>query len=336
MGTISIALQTNKTFAEYRALAQTIEAYRFDGITVYNDMLYQPAWLPLLEIAKATEQVQIGVAAINPFTCHPINIAGQIALIDSVAAGRVYLGLARGAWLDYVGVTPHRPIRALKEAFAAVQHLLSGSTEPLAGDIFPIAGGDRLRWDGAIRPKIPFLLGTWGIKTMHACLPFADEIKLGGTANPDVVGWLRGQMGAQAHKGIVIGAVTVVDDDGDAARRLARREVALYLPVVADLDPTVTIDPALLEQLKAAAGAYDFDRAARLVSDDLLARFAFAGTPEQVAEQTVRLFEAGADRVEFGTPHGISAENGLRLLGEKTLPIIREYLTANAATTSRR
>ena len=52
MGTISIALQTNKTLAEYRALAQTIEAYRCDGITVYNDMLYQPAWLPLFEMAK--------------------------------------------------------------------------------------------------------------------------------------------------------------------------------------------------------------------------------------------------------------------------------------------
>ena len=326
MKTLSIAFQTNKPIRAYGALAQRVEALGFDGVTVYNDMLYQPAWLPLFEMAKATERVRIGVAAVNPFTCHPINIAGNIALIDEAAPGRVYLGLARGAWLDYVGVKPSQPIRALREAFAAVRHLLSGSAESLSGTIFPIAGGDRLRWDAAIRPNIPFLLGTWGVKTMRACLPLVDEIKLGGTANPDVVGWLRTQMGAQRDKGIVIGAVTVVDEDGNAARQLARREVALYLPVVAELDPTVTIEPDRLQRLKAAAAAYEFDRAADLVSDALLDRFAFAGTPQQVAEQTIRLFAAGADRVEFGTPHGVSAENGLHLLGTKTLPIIKQAL----------
>ena len=39
--------------------------------------------------------------------------------------------------------------------------------------------------------------------------------------------------------GIVVGAVTVVDEDGDAARERARREVAMYLEVVGGLDPTL-------------------------------------------------------------------------------------------------
>jgi 5,10-methylenetetrahydromethanopterin reductase len=47
---------------------------------------------------------------------------------------------------------------------------------------------------------------------------------------------------------------------------------------------------------------------------------ALAGTPEQVAAQAAELIEAGADRVEFGTPHGISKAEGLRLLGERVLP----------------
>jgi hypothetical protein len=45
----------------------------FPGVTVYNDMLYQPAWLPLLEIARHTKRVRLGPAAVNPFTSHPIN-----------------------------------------------------------------------------------------------------------------------------------------------------------------------------------------------------------------------------------------------------------------------
>ncbi|HET9222076.1 MAG TPA: hypothetical protein VFO07_06210, partial [Roseiflexaceae bacterium] len=69
--------------------------------------------------------------------------------------------------------------------------------------------------------------------------------------------------------------------------------------------------------------AYDFDRAAALISDELLGRVAFAGTPAEVAEQTAALFAAGASRVEFGTPHGLTEEAGLRLLGEAVLPALR-------------
>ena len=102
--------------------------------------------------------------------------------------------------------------------------------------------------------------------------------------------------------GIVTGAVTVVAEDGDAARRLARSAVRMYLDVVGRLDPTMAIPD----------GAE--------ISDDVLDRFAMAGTPERVAAQAQALFDAGARRVEFGSPHGLSEEDGIRLLGERVLP----------------
>src|SRR5262245_19267786 len=113
----SVAFQTDKPLSAYSPLAAAVEEYGFAGVTVYNDLLYQPAWLPLLEIARHTRRARVGVAAISPFTCHPINIAGNIALIDEAAQGRAYLGLARGAWLDFLGVAPPRPAIALREAF---------------------------------------------------------------------------------------------------------------------------------------------------------------------------------------------------------------------------
>ena len=294
-------------------------------------MLYQPAWLPLLEMARATQRLRVGVAAVNPFTCHPINIAGNIALIDEASDGRAYLGLARGGWLDFVGVEPQRPVTALRESMACIRHLLRQSNEPLAGEIFPLAGGDSLRWP-ILRPDIPFLLGTWGAKTIRACIDQIDEIKIGGSANPDVLAHFRAMVNDSANEvgrdgakiGLAIGAVTVVDEDGAAARRLARREVALYLPIVAKLDPTVAIEPELAARIQAAADRYDFDAAGALISDELLGRFALAGTPDEVATQANALFDAGAARVEFGTPHGLSTAEGLRLLGERVLPRLRK------------
>ena len=324
---ISIAFQTDKPLTAYGPLAAQVEAYGFHGVTVYNDLLYQPAWLPLLEMARATSRVQVGVAAVNPFTCHPVNMAGNIALIDEASQGRAFLGVARGSWLAFLGLEPSHPVTALGEALACVRHLLRRSPDPLPGRFFPLAGGDSLRWP-ILRSEIPFLLGSWGPRTIQACIRHVAEVKVGGSANPDVAPHFRGiidRAAAQAGRrgeeiGLVLGAVTVVDEDGAAARALARREVALYLPIVAQLDPTVSLEPERLARLQAAAGRYDFDAAAGLISDPLLARFAFAGTPQEVADQAQALFAAGVSRVEFGTPHGLTPEKGLRLLGKEVLP----------------
>jgi 5,10-methylenetetrahydromethanopterin reductase len=328
---LSIAFQTDKPLAAYGPLAAAAEAYGFDAVTVYNDMLYQPAWLPLLEMARATRRVQLGVAAVNPFTCHPINIAGNIALIDEAAEGRAYLGVARGAWLDFVGLHPKRGATALAEALRCVRHLLRRAPAPLAGEFYPLAGGATLRWP-VLRPELPFLLGTWGEQTIRACIGEISAVKIGGSANPRVLPHFRQVIDTAAAAGgrngkeieIVIGAVCVVDEDGAAAKALARREVALYLPVVAELDPSLQLDPGLVKRIKEAAARYDFAAAGALISDDLLRCFAFAGTPAEVAGHAASLFVAGAARVEFGTPHGLSAESGLRLLGEQVLPALHK------------
>lgn len=214
---ISIAFQTDKALAAYGPLAAAVEAYGFDGVSVFNDMLYQPAWLPLLEIARHTQRVRIGPAAVNPFTCHPINIAGHLALIDEASQGRAYLGLARGAWLDFVGIEPAQPIDALREALACIRHLLARSSAPLRGSRFTLSGGDALRWN-ILRSDVPFMLGSWGEQTIRACAEYVQEIKLGGTANPDAVRWVSSVVGESLSIGIVAGAVTVVDEDGAAAR----------------------------------------------------------------------------------------------------------------------
>ncbi len=328
---VSIAFQTDKPLTAYGTLAAIVENYGFDGLTVYNDLLYQPAWLPLLEIARHTRRLRLGPAAVNPFTCHPINIAGNIALIDQASQGRAYLGLARGSWLDLIGLKPDRPLTAMREALECVRHLLSRSPQAYNGQIFPLAKGAGLRWQG-FRADIPFLLGTWGPKTIQTCIQHITEVKIGGTTNPDVIPQMQASIKAAmaqteanlAEVSLVTGAVTVVDQDGEAARKLARREAALYLPIIATLDQTLNIEPALLKRVNEAASAYDFERAGDYISDDLLSRLAFAGTPDQVAAQAVELFEAGVNRVEFGTPHGLNTEAGLRLLGEQVLPALRE------------
>lgn len=318
MTQVSIAFQSDKTPDEYVELARLAERGGFDLVSVYHDLFFQPAVYPLLLMAQATERVRIGPAALNPFTLHPVEIAGQIAALDTVSAGRAYLGLVRGTWLEALGIEQPRPLTALREAVEVVHRLLSGDDSGFAGERFSLVPGARLR-STPLRPRIPLLIGTWGAKTAAFAGEVADELKIGGTANPDVVPVMRDRIGND-QVGIVVGAVTVVDEDGTAARHRARAEAALYFPVVAGLDPTLDVHEDLVGEVSRLVAAGQREEAGELIPDRLLDKLAFAGTPAEVARQAEALYEAGAARVEFGTPHGLTPRRGVELLASRVLP----------------
>jgi 5,10-methylenetetrahydromethanopterin reductase len=294
------------------------EAAGFDVVSVYHDLLYQPAIYPLLLMAQVTERVRLGPAALNPFTLHPVEIAGQIAALDAVSRGRAYLGLVRGSWLDTLGLEQRRPLTALREAVEVVRRLLAGDASGFTGAEFSLAPGARLRYE-PYREEVPLLIGTWGVRIAALAGEVARELKIGGTTNPELVPVMRERIGNDAV-GIVVGAVTVVDEDGHAARRKARAEAALYFPVVAELDPTLDLPPGLVDDVRRLVDAGDPQAAGELIPDSVLDKLAFAGTPEQVARQAAALYEAGAARVEFGTPHGLTSARGVELLAARVLP----------------
>jgi 5,10-methylenetetrahydromethanopterin reductase len=286
--------------AAYEAIARRAEAAGIDVLSVYHDFLDQPAIGPLLLMARVTERVRLGPAALNPFTLHPYEIAGQIAMLDSVSNGRAFLGLAKGAWLDRLGIEEERPLAGLKEAAAIIRALLSGDQTGVAGERFTLASGTALSYP-RIRDSVPLLIGTWGRQTARWAGTVADEVKIGGTANPELVPIIRERIDNPAVR-LVVGSVSVVDEDGKWARERARVAVEPYLGVVAHLDPTLDLADGQAPPLE---------------------RFCIAGTPEEVASRVDALWDAGADRVELGTPQGRTTQSGIDLICDRVLPLLR-------------
>ena len=210
---------------------------------------------------------------------------------------------------------------AIREAWEIIRRLLAGDDSGFEGERFSLPQGDRLRY-AVHRETVPLLVGTWSPRLAAFAGESAQELKVGGSANPDVVPVMRERIGNPEVR-IVLGAVTVVDEDGERARSVARREVAMYLAVVAELDPTVSLEPELVARVRTLVSAGDDEGAGALISDDVLDRFAFAGNPEQIAAHAEALFDAGAGRVEFGTPHGIPERRGVELLCTEVLPRLR-------------
>jgi 5,10-methylenetetrahydromethanopterin reductase len=97
----------------------------------------------------------------------------------------------------------------------------------------------------------------------------------------------------------------------------------MYVDVVGARDPTTPLEPELLQRIGALVAAGDHAAAGALIPDDVLTRFAFAGTPADVAAQAEAVLDAGALRVDFGTPHGIDEQHGVELLCSEVLPRLR-------------
>ena len=83
--------------------------------------------------------------------------------------------------------------------------------------------------------------------------------------------------------------------------RLTDAQVQMYLDVVGKLDPTIELAPGESAPLE---------------------KFVLAGTPEDVAEHARTLYDAGAHRVEFGTPQGLTTRGGVELLCDHVLPLL--------------
>ncbi|MCP9485703.1 MAG: LLM class flavin-dependent oxidoreductase [Gaiellaceae bacterium MAG52_C11] len=300
MRELGLGLLTDQEPADYEWIARRAEEAGVDVLSVFHDLLYQPAIGPLLLMARSTERIRLGPAALNPFTLHPYEIAGQIAVLDRVSRGRAYLGLAKGAWLDRLGLDEKQPLTALREAVEIVTKLLAGDPSGVAGARFRLQPGTVLAYRRE-RRRVPLLIGTWGRRTTAWAGTVADELKLGGSANPGLVPVVRTWLDNPEVE-IVAGCVTVVDEDGSWARERARAVVAPYLEVVAKLDPTFELRPG---------------------EEPPLDRFTIAGTPEDVAMRVEELWAAGAGRVELGTPQGRTTRAGVDLICDRVLPLLR-------------
>jgi 5,10-methylenetetrahydromethanopterin reductase len=329
---VSIAFQTDKSPAHYVALAKLVNQYDFDAVSVYCDAPYHPSYGPLLLMAPHIERARLGPAAVSPSRMPPIDIAANTALLAQVAQRGVYIGLARGAWLVEHGVTElAHPIQSIRETVDIVRRLLAGEGGGYKGQVFQIAEHVTTPYPLPTEP-IPIMIGSWGAKLCALAGEIANEVKVGGSSNPDIIPVVKGYIGEGVNRaghiigsvGVVMGAVTVVDDDREQARQAARRATLLYLPVVIPLDPTLHTDPELIERLRDHANHQEFDAGARLISDELLDRFAFSGNAADIIRLAEALFDAGASRIEFGTPHGIIPEAGIRILGEKVVPVLKQ------------
>lgn len=329
MTIFSLGISGGKSIREYIQLAKLAEEYNFHTLSIFDDLMFKPAWPILYVVAQHTSRIQVGPSVSNPYLIHPAILAEYAAMLDEISQGRAFMGIGRGAFLDFINVEAKRALLAVPEAIGLMRHLWSRQEKPFEGKVFQATAHARLHWE-PLRASMPVMVGTWGPKMCFEAGKIADEVKAGAMWS-DTYGqymWENIAAGAQAagrnpkEVGLVFGPLTSIAEDADEAKQFAKRTLAFYLPFLSPMPEYLGVEAEFIERVQTLTGQGDFVGAAALIPEWLLDHFALYGTPEQVIASIERMVATTAvTRIEFGMPHGPQgSESAVHLLGRHVLP----------------
>ncbi len=280
--------------------------YQLPGIGDPDDPMLE-AYTLLGALATATERVQLSTLVTGNTYRNPTLLAKAVTTLDLVSGGRAVLGLGAG-WFELehqqlgfeFGTFTDR-FHRLEEALAIILPMLRGQ--------HPTVSGDWYRTEHAIneprlRDDLPLLIGGGGEKkTFRYAARHANHLNLICNASdvPRKLDALAARCDEEGRDRSTLETsflgFVIVDEDGDAARRMHTEMLASR---GVDLD---TMD----------------DASRRLATDRH-----FVGSPDDVAEQVkMRVLDAGVDGFVFNLVANGHVPGVVAMACEALLPLVR-------------
>jgi 5,10-methylenetetrahydromethanopterin reductase len=310
----------------------------YDQFWLGNHKLYRDMMMLLTLAASHSERIKLGTFIAEPYTMHPALIAAAMGTLDEISNGRALLGIGTGgANFKELGVERLHPLAAMDETIRIIRGLFAGETVSLKGKVFT-AENAKLQFN--TRPNIPIVLATRGTRMLELAGRMADEVMIATFARPDGVQYaldLVRRGAEQAGRSLNdVGLISRVDMCVWPDRKVARDAVK---PMIAALlmgsypdrsfvhQMGLTVPEELEEILRERNEARSFG-AWRLVPDEFVDAFAWAGTPDDVARQVAEIIKLGITQITFlaHPPAGVAMEVLMRAWMEEVVPRVRRLV----------
>ena len=233
-----------------------------------------------------------------------------------------------------MGIQRERPVAAMGDAIAIMRGMWSGKPASVDGKVVSVKNGVLAF---SARPDIPIIIATRGPAVFRLAGRIADGAMIATMATPEGVGiaWDSVRQGArQAGRDpeeieIISRVDTCVDRDRDKARTGVKQMIAFLLwSSYPNRDFVTQLGMEVPAELEAMIAKRDYElmfEAGPLVPEEFVDAFAWAGTPEEVANKISRIAEMGIRR--FGTwvlaPPGGGIESVIQLIAEEVMPRVR-------------
>ena len=324
----SLRLNNDLPISNYVILAREAERVGFDQLWVSDDLFLRGVWPILSACALATSRIELGTCIVNPYSCHPAEIAMQAAALDELSAGRLNLGIAAGAadFLGWVGLAQERPLSVTADALRALRALFAGQRPAHLPDA-PVGWGEEAYMRMPTR-QIPLYLGAMSPRMQRLIGELAD----GGLPllfPPERYAEVAARVyaGAQAagrDPGSIDLAACIwvsVADDASAAADALRNKVAYYGHAFSDdiLQALGLLRADFHEIQRLVQECNNPHAAAALVTENML-RVGIVGDAQTVRLRLKTLQDMGVRHISFGPPLGPDPLRAVQILGDAVIP----------------
>jgi 5,10-methylenetetrahydromethanopterin reductase len=288
--------------------AARAEARGFDAVWQAESRLVREATVPMAAYLTATERIRIGSGVVSMWTRNVALLASTFATLDELGPGRVMLGV--GAWWDplarQVGISRHKPLRAMREIVGAVRGLLAGDTVTSDGEFVHLDGVelDYVHQPRGPRP-VPVYIGATGMQMMELAGEIADGVLLNYLVSPEYNHRALEHLArGAARAGRTVDdldrpqlVICSLDADRAAALDAARLLVTQYLGQQPHLMAASGVPQELLDEignvLQWPATAEEIATAAKLVPDDVVDMVTASGTAPECRAKVAEYVAAG-------------------------------------------
>ncbi len=285
----------------------------------------EDAFTSLAQLAAVTSRIRIGTSIVPVFARSPANVAMTALNMDRMSDGRFFLGLGTSGQLvvqDLHGEEFQKPLTRLREYIDIIRRAARGESLDHEGEFFRIKRF-RLRLS-PYRANLPIYIAALSPPSLRLTGELADgwlPIFLAPSRMTSALTELKAgaESAGRAWRDLVISPqVSIyVTDDVAAARDRERPHIAFYIGGMGVFYHQYMHRigfGAEADRVRDAYQARQRDRAAQLVTDEMVDAMTIIGPPRQCRQQIQAFFEAGVHEVRlvFNEPNGEAYLRALR------------------------
>lgn len=268
------------------------------------------AFTSLAQLAAITTRIRIGTSIVPVYARSPANVAMTALNMDLMSEGRFFLGLGASGSLvieDLHGEKFRKPLTRMREYIDIVRKAMRGERLDHDGEFFQTK-----RFRLQIRPyrsNLPIYIASLSPPSLRMTGEIADgwlPIFLAPSRMDAAIAPIR--EGADAA-GRSINDITIspqvsayVTDDVPAARDRERPHIAFYIGGMGVFYHEYMHRIGFGEESDQIREAYlgrDRERAAKLVTDEMVDAMTILGNPQACRDQMRAFFDAGVDEIRL-------------------------------------
>jgi F420-dependent oxidoreductase-like protein len=297
------------SWREIRDAAVLAEELGYSSISM-GESWGEDALTPLAQIAAVTSRIRIGTSIVPVFGRSPANLAMAALNLDRMSEGRLFLGLGTSGRLvieDLHGETFAKPLTRMREYIDIIRKAARGERLDHDGEFFHTKRF-QLRFT-PYRPTLPIYIASLSRPSLRLTGELADgwlPIFLAPSrmkaAVADLEAGARAAGRSLSDIAIAPQVSIYVTDNPAAARDRERHHIAFYIGGMGvfyhDYMRRIGFG-ADADRVREAYQARERDRAATLVTDEMVDAMTIVGTPKQCRDQVQTYFDAGAREVRL-------------------------------------